>query len=113
MKPNERHKMGRFSVDVEIANYADVVEAERGHLDPAKVRRKTVRGVVDNGASRLVLPQALAKELGLPLKKKKVRVRYADGRRALRREASAIQLHLLGRDGLITAVMAPKHDTTP
>lgn len=77
-------KMGRFTVEVEITNNRDLANAESGYLDPAKVRRKTIRGVVDSGATRLVLPGALAKELGLPIKKKKVKVRYADGRRAMR-----------------------------
>ncbi len=103
--------MGRFSVDIEIANYEDVVEARRGHLDPAKIRTKTIKGVVDSGATRLILPQAVARELGFPLKKSKTRVRYADGRRALRSEVGAVQLRLLGRDGLFTAVVEPKRDT--
>jgi predicted aspartyl protease len=92
MKFERNQKMGRIAVDVEIANNEDLVEARRGHLDPAKVRRKTIRGLVDPGATRLVLPQALAKELGLPIKEKKVKVRYADGRGGLRAEADEMGL---------------------
>jgi hypothetical protein len=33
--------MSRFSVEFEVANNEDLVEAKRGHLDPTKVRRKT------------------------------------------------------------------------
>ena len=37
-----------------------------------------------SGASLLVLPAAVVRVLGLPIKKSKIKVRYADGRRALR-----------------------------
>jgi len=103
--------MGRFSVDIEIANNEDLVEVRRGHLDAAKVRRMTVRGVVDSGATRLVLPQAVAKALGLPVKKEKIRVRYADGRRGLRSEVEEARVTILGRDGVFSAVVEPKRDS--
>lgn len=104
-------EMGRFAVEFEIANNEDLVDAKHGHLDPGKVRRIKIQGVVDSGASNLVLSSAVAKELGLPLKKKKVKVRYADGRRAERSEADEIRLYLLGRDGVFTAIVEPRRDT--
>ena len=111
MKTNGKQQMGRFSVDVEIANNQDLAGVKFGALQPAKVRRQTIRGVVDCGATRLVFPQALARELGLPIRKKKVRVRYADGRQAMRMEVDDVRLFLLGRDGIFTAVVEPKCDT--
>ncbi len=96
MKNKENPKMGRFSVDIEIVNDKDLALAENGHLDPVMVRRMTIRGVVDPGAMRLVLPQAVAKELGLAVKRKKIRVRYADGRRALRSEVGRAHVRLQG-----------------
>ena len=71
----------------------------------------TVRGVVDSGATRLVLPQAVAKKLGLPIKKKKIRVRYADGRRGLRSEVEEARVTILGRDGVFKALVEPKRDS--
>ena len=59
-------KMGRVKVDVDLANYSDVVLARAGHLEPEKVRRARVTGVVDTGATYLVLPKATANQLGLP-----------------------------------------------
>lgn len=111
MKTKEKTKMGRFSVEFEIANNRDVANALSGHLDPSQVRRAIVRGVVDPGATRLVLPLAVAKELGLPVKKQKIKVRYADGRRSLRTEVEEIHLYLLGRDGVFKAIVEPKRDT--
>ncbi len=104
-------KMGRFSVDLEIANNEDLVRAKSGDIDPAKVRRTTLRGVVDSGAAYLVLPKSVAVELGLPIKAKKIKVRYADGRRAVRAEADEVRLQLLGRDGLFAAIIEPNRET--
>src|SRR5216684_532168 len=45
--------MGRFSVDVELANNDDLALARRGRLATDQVRRVKIRGVVDCGATRL------------------------------------------------------------
>ena len=111
MKMNGKDAMGRFAVEIELTNYEDWVEAERGHLDPAKVRRTTIQGVVDSGATRLILPAAVAKELGLRVRKQKVKVRYADGRRSVRKEVGPVNLRLLGREDVFSAIVEPKRDT--
>jgi predicted aspartyl protease len=111
MKTNGKHKMGRITVEVEISNNRDVANALSGHLDAAKVRRTTIRGIVDSGATRLVLPLAVVKELGLPVHKTKIRVRYANGRTSLRTEVGEVVLRLQGREGVYRAVVEPKRDT--
>lgn len=106
-----RRNMGRFNVDVEIVNYKDVLQVEDGLLAPGKVRRKIVSGVVDSGAAKMVLPLSLVKELGLPIRKDKVKVKYADGRRGKRSEAGPIEVRLQGRDSVFNAVVEPKRET--
>lgn len=69
--------MGRFYVSFEVANNDEHAAARRGNLEPEKVRRATLRGLVDTGASRLVLPQRVVAELGLPVTEQ-VKVKYAD-----------------------------------
>lgn len=103
-------KVGRFSIDVELTNQADLVRAQDGHLASDKVRRTMIRGVVDSGATRLVIPASTAKELGLDLSDT-VRVRYADGRTADRQVAKFVQLTFAGRSGLFTAVVEPGRDS--
>lgn len=71
--------MGRVIVNIELANHADVILSEAGMLDPGKIRRTTIPGVVDTGATRLVLPQYVVKELGLRISGM-MAVRYADQR---------------------------------
>src|SRR5260370_18741313 len=111
MITKERRPMGRFAVEFEIANNQDLHLAQSGKLEPGKVRRKTIRGTVDPGATLVVLPLSVVKELGLPIKKTKIKVRYADGRRRLRNHADEVRLYLQGRDGIFTAIVEPKRDT--
>ena len=102
--------MGRFAVDVELANNSDIELARGGHLDPAKVRRLKIQGVVDSGAARLVLPEAVARQLGLRVTSK-VKVRYADHRTVQRPQVEGVYLELLGRNGVFKATLEPKRDT--
>ena len=108
--PSKREiNMGRFSVEFEVANYKDMVLAEHGALQPDKVRRARIRGVVDTGASQLVLPGKLTKQLGLP-KGERVKVRYADGRRVTRDTARDAYIEMLGRNGTFKAIVEQKRE---
>jgi predicted aspartyl protease len=102
--------VGRFSVEIEVANYGDMEVARRGLLPPDQVRRETIRGVVDSGAVRLVLPEAVVKRLGLPVGGP-VPVKDADNRRGRRKVAEGVFAQLLGRHGTFTALIEPKRDT--
>jgi predicted aspartyl protease len=102
--------VGRFSVEIELAHDGDLEMVSRGLLPPNQVRRETIRGVVDTGATRLVLPEAVVKRLGPPVGGP-VPVKYADGRRGRRKLAKRVFAQLLGRDGIFTAVVEPKRDT--
>ena len=65
-KMNWRDYVGRFSVEFEVANLEDVVQARKGFMPPEQVRRARISGVVDTGATRLVLPAPVVTALGLP-----------------------------------------------
>ena len=98
--------VGRFSVEFQVANGRDVIKAEEGTLAEDQVRRLTIRGVVDSGAGRLVLPKAIVQQLGLPLANK-VKVRYADGRTRTRDTVEFVQVEIQGRRGTFTAIVEP------
>src|SRR5262249_43462165 len=102
--------VGRINIEFEVANNDDLALVRRGLLKPDKVRRKTIPGIVDSGAAMLVLPESIVKELGLELGAK-AKVRYADGRRAQRREAKGASIKLLGREDTFTALVEPKRET--
>jgi predicted aspartyl protease len=102
--------MGRFSVEVELANYKDIARAEAGDIPVDQVRRMKIRGVVDTGATRLVIPQSVVQQLGLDVSGD-VKVRYADGRTGERSTAQGIRLSYGGREGVFSAVIEPLRES--
>jgi clan AA aspartic protease len=98
--------MGRFSVEMNVSNYEDVVDVRRGLLAADKVRSTKVSGVVDTGATRLVLPEKVVNLLGLP-KTGKAGVRFADGRRDEKEVAGDAQVEIQGRSGVFSAIVEP------
>ncbi len=107
MRSKGANGVGRVSIEFKIANNDDLALVRRGLLRDDQVRRQTISGVVDPGASKLVLPQAVVKQLGLPLGDKTL-VRYADGRTAQRREAKEVYVEILGRSDTFSAIIEPK-----
>ena len=98
--------MGRFSVDLLLANKRDMILAENGSLPPEKVRKVQCRGVVDPGATRLVLPEAVVNQLGLP-SAGEVQVRYTDQRTVNRRRVDDVWLQLQNRESTFSASVEP------
>ena len=76
---------------------------------PDDVRTATIRGLVDTGATRLVLPAQIVQQLNFP-EQGMTQVRYADHRRAERQVVSQVQVYLLGRTGSFTAVVEPDRE---
>jgi predicted aspartyl protease len=103
---NWREYVGRFSVEVEVSNHEDVVQAKKGFLPPDQVRRSKISGVVDTGAARLVLPASVVTALGLP-EAGQITVRFADGRREPKTVVGDAQLEIQGRSSVFTAVVEP------
>ncbi|HVS73652.1 MAG TPA: retroviral-like aspartic protease family protein [Phycisphaerae bacterium] len=89
-----------------MANHADTLYARRGLIAPGQVRRVRIRGVVDTGATRLVIPESVARQLGLEISGD-VEVRYADGRSAQRHIARDIHLAYGGRESVFNAIVEP------
>jgi predicted aspartyl protease len=102
-------EVGRFKVEVELANNDDLAAVRRGALKADQVRRVKLLGVVDSGATHLVLPTATAKQLGLPASGK-VKVTYAN-RKTSQRDVAEVHLELQGRHGIYRACLEPKRDT--
>ena len=105
-KMNWRDYVGRFSVEFEVANHEDVVQARKGFMPPEQVRRARISGVVDTGATRLVLPASVVAALGLP-EAGQITARFADGRREPKQIVSDVELEIQGRSSVFTAVVEP------
>jgi predicted aspartyl protease len=106
-EPNVR----RFSIDVELTNDEDIVRAKAGVITPDRVRRTTVRGVVDGGTTRLVIPSAIATQLGLEVSGS-AQVRYADGRTGERPIAQRGHLAYGGRENVFNATIEADREST-
>jgi hypothetical protein len=102
--------VGRISVEFEVANNDNLALVRRGLLPPDQVRRETIQGVFDSGATKLVLPQAVVKRLDLP-QGDPILVRDADGRRVQRAGADGVYVQLLGRHGTFSAIVGPRRKT--
>jgi hypothetical protein len=102
----KRNPMGRVTVEFEVSNYADVKMVEGGHLTSDKIRKIKLAGIVETGAARLVLPEAVGKQLGLPVSGQAL-VRFADQRTAQRDVANDAYVQLMGRSGVFHAILEP------
>ena len=98
--------MGKIYVEIALANNRDVQQFKAGSLAAGKVRRARLTGLVDTGASHLVLPESVANQIGLP-DVGTAPVRYADQRKELRRVVDQFEVELLGRRGTFKGVVAP------
>jgi predicted aspartyl protease len=101
--------MGRVAIEVDLVNHQDVVLVAAGAITAEQVRRQRVKGVVDIGATYLVLPKGVADQLGVP-HRGQIAVRYADHRRAKRPIVEDVQVELLGRSGTFNAIVEPKRE---
>lgn len=110
MVAKKEQEMGRFAVEVELANFKDLTRAEDGLISPEQVRKVRIRGVVDSGATYLVIPESVAKQLGAETPGR-VKVRYADGRTAERPVAKHVHLSYGGRDSVFDAIVEPGRES--
>jgi clan AA aspartic protease len=96
--------MGRVMVRARLTNYDDVVRQQLGSIAGDQVRSVEMDGLVDTGATMLVLPDAVVRELGLTIARE-VTVTYADGRREKRGIARGIILEIQGREAEVEAIV--------
>jgi predicted aspartyl protease len=102
--------MGRFSMKIELANFADIILAEKAGLAPEAIRRVEVDGIVDTGAAQLVIPGSAAEALGLE-EAWQAKVTYADGHSQNRPVVKNAWLRVCDRDSVFSAVVEPNRKT--
>lgn len=106
----QEKQMGRFSVEVTLTNDADLVRVMDGHIGRGQVRAITARGVVDSGATRLMIPESIAIHLGLQ-EIGEGDVTYADGRTAKRKIVERVRLSYGGRTSIFNAIVEPNRQS--
>jgi len=102
----ETHAMGRVVVAATVHNLGDLIDVERGRLEPEQVRRIEVPdALVDTGATMLSMPKRYIDQLGLrPLGTRSVRT--SGGPRTAAVYGTA-RLTIQGRDCPTDVVEAP------
>ena len=100
-------RLGRVTIEFEVANNEDIVAARLGNVPAAAVRREKISGLVDPGATRLVLPGAVVQRLGLRAGAP-ARVQYADGRSEMRDRVDGVYAEVQGRAGVFSAIVEPR-----
>ncbi|MBM3494423.1 MAG: clan AA aspartic protease [Armatimonadetes bacterium] len=88
--------MGEVTVKVRLTNAADEVNARRGLIPPTEVRRMEVEAVVDTGAVNCVVPDLIARQLGLDRPYSQV-AQYADGREDVVEVTDGVIFEIMGR----------------
>ncbi|PSB22854.1 clan AA aspartic protease [filamentous cyanobacterium CCP1] len=71
-------EMGAIRVPVKLTNAVDKGLINRGSLAPCYLRQVETQGLVDTGALTLVIPLAIAQQLGLQIERQQI-ARYANG----------------------------------
>ena len=101
--------MGRVEVEVALANFGEIAIA-RNNPASAPHRKLILQGVVDTGATRLVLPAKAVHDLDLR-PAGTTTVRYGDHRLAQREMVKEVWLSIMGREGIFSAIVEPGRDT--
>jgi len=99
--------VGEVRVPVELTNYDDERDEQRGRIARGEVRRLTLEVVVDTGASGLVLPEEVVDQLGLR-RVRTTRVQYAGDRIAEFPVAEAVTVKVAGRRALVDCIVGPR-----
>ena len=89
--------MGEIRVKVKLTNVVDAALARRGQFDPKDVRTYVADALVNTGAVRTALPQAVVDALDVGVVGERT-AEYADGRKDTVPLTDAVRIELLGRD---------------
>jgi len=106
----ETDKMGRIFVEIELSNDQDVQLSRAGMLASEKIRKVKIQGLVDSGATFLVLPGSVSLQLGL-VETGDATVKYADQRSSTRKIVEQVRLEYAGRHGSFQAIVEPARKT--
>src|SRR5437868_3607573 len=101
--------MGRPVVKFTLSNFSDILAVEEGRLTADRVRQVEMSGVVDTGATNLVLPLNVVQLLGLPFDEK-VSVTYGDRRQEIRDTVRLAHVRLCNRANVFNAMVEPSRE---
>ncbi|MBE9014743.1 clan AA aspartic protease [Chroococcidiopsis sp. CCALA 051] len=89
--------MGAVQVPVKLTNAVDEILVNRGLLNPNQLRVCETEALVDTGAVRTVVSQAIVQELGLKVRAQQL-AKYADGREEMVGLTEPVIIEIMGRE---------------
>ena len=96
--------MGKVMQLIKLRNSIDVARANEGEVLSTAIRALEIEALVDTGATMLVLPADVVATLGVPIQGTR-KVRYANGELAERPWVGHIEIEILGRKTVCTALV--------
>jgi clan AA aspartic protease len=100
--------MGQVHIHVILTNHREAVMAQFGQLDPHRVHRYETEALIDTGATRSVIPPAVADRLGL-FRIRRTEAQYADSRVEEADVTEAVMVEILGRETAILPMVLGEH----
>ena len=100
--------MGQVHVRVVLTNHREAVMAQFGQLDANRVHHYETEALIDTGATRSVIPSAVADRLGL-FRIRRTDAQYADSRVEEVDVAEAVMVEIFGRGTAILPMMLGEH----
>lgn len=97
-------QMRAIRVDVKLTNAGDETLVSRGVLAPSLLRSLEIQGLVDTGAVTLVVPQVIADQLGLRIRRQQI-AEYANGFEELIGVTDGVIVECMNRQALVEALV--------
>ena len=107
LKTMHSTKMGAIRVNVKLTNAIDEELVSRGMLAATLLRSLETQALVDTGAITLVIPQIIAEQLGLRIRRQQL-AQYANGFEELIGVTSSVIIECLGRQASLEALVVDK-----
>lgn len=98
--------MGRIMVSFQVWSVEAEGQVARGTLAPEALKKVTLEGLVDTGATRLALPISVIREIGLR-KLGQVEVKIAGNQKVLRDLYQAAKVEIMGRQTTQDVIAEP------
>jgi clan AA aspartic protease len=102
----EEAPMGMVFATIDLMSGEDVIQFRRGTLPEDRIRRVTVRALVDSGAVTLCINELIQQQLGL-LKVDEQTVELADGSRQVLDVVGPVEMRFENRRASVDALVLP------
>ena len=100
--------MGQVHVRVVLTNHREAVMAQFGQLDANRVHHYETEALIDTGATRSVIPAAVADRLGL-FRIRRTDAQYTDSHVEEVDVTEAVMVEILGRETAILPMVLEEH----